>query len=48
MKKKKTLKRILIAAAIIILLLVVGKLLAGNKDKGEKVAVEKITRKNNY
>jgi HlyD family secretion protein len=45
MKKKKTLKRILIVAAIIILLLVVGKLLAGNKDKGEKVAVEKVTRK---
>jgi len=43
--KKKTVKRILIAAAIIILLLVVGNLLAGNKDKGEKVAVEKVARR---
>ena len=45
MKKKKVWKRILIVAAIIILLLVVGKLLAGNKDKGEKVAVEKAARR---
>ncbi len=45
MKKKKTLKRILIVAVIIILLLVVGNMLAGNKDKGEKVAVEKVTRR---
>ena len=45
MKKKKVWKRILIAAAIIILLLVVGNLLAGNKDKGEKVAVEKVARR---
>jgi HlyD family secretion protein len=45
MKKKKVWKRVLIVAAIIILLLVVGKLLAGNKDKGEKVAVEKVARR---
>ena len=43
--KKKVLRRILIIAGIIILLLVVGKLLAGNKDKGEKVAIEKVTRR---
>jgi len=43
--KKKVVRRTLIAAGVIILLLVVGKLLAGGKDKGEKVAVEKVTRK---
>lgn len=43
--KKKVLRRILIIAGVIILLLVVGKLLVGNKDKGEKVAIEKVTRK---
>jgi len=45
MKKRKVWKRILIVGAIVILLLVVGKLLAGNKDKGEKVAVEKVARR---
>ena len=45
MKKKKVWKRIFIVAGIIILLLVVGNLLAGNKDKGEKVAVEKVARR---
>ena len=30
---------------LLFLLLVVGKLLAGNKDKGEKVAVEKVARR---
>ena len=45
MKKKKVWKRILIVAGIIILLMVVGNLLAGNKDKGEKVAVEKVGKR---
>ena len=45
MKKRKVWKRILIGAAIIILALVVGYLLAGDKDKGEKVAVEKVERR---
>jgi HlyD family secretion protein len=41
----KTLKRILILAGIIILALIAWKLIAGNNDKGEKVAVEKVARR---
>lgn len=41
----KTLKWILIVLGVVILVLVIGKLLAGKNDSGEKVAVEKVTRR---
>jgi len=41
----KTLKRILIIAGIVILALLAVKFLAGGNDKGEKVAVEKVTKR---
>ena len=41
----KKLKWILISLAALILILFAFKLIAGNKDKGEKVAVEKVIRK---
>lgn len=42
---KKNWKRILLIAGIIILIAIAGKMLAGNSDKGEKVAVEKVIRR---
>jgi HlyD family secretion protein len=42
---KKNLKRILIIAGVIIVIAVAGKMLAGNNDNGEKVAVEKVSRR---
>src|SRR5688500_13762008 len=41
----KTLKWILIVLGVVIVVLVIGKLLAGKNDSGEKVAVEKVTRR---
>ncbi len=42
---KKTLKWILIIAAVLVLVLFIGKLMGGGKDKGEKIAVEKVTKR---
>jgi HlyD family secretion protein len=41
----KTLKRILIVAGIIAVVVLAIKIFGGGKDKGEKVAVEKVTRR---
>jgi HlyD family secretion protein len=41
----KRLKWILIIVGVVVLVMVIGKLVAGNNKKGEKVAVEKVTRR---
>src|SRR5882762_8682447 len=41
----KTLKWILIIVGILVLLFIVVKVLGGGGDKGEKVAIEKVTRR---
>ena len=41
----KTLKWILIIVGVVVLVLIIGKLVAGKNKKGEKVAIEKVTRR---